>query len=124
LFHRRDGYKKEKVRRIPGAADEPRSVVEKWCFFSSSTNDGASEDRPRKMLTSSANQYLRPEYLTPLPTTVSLALYAFLSSSYAVIFANPTIYFLQFLCLYRDSTIYQKYASWIILNLRIYRAIF
>lgn len=26
------------------------------------------------MLTSSANQYLRPEYLTPLPTTVSVVL--------------------------------------------------
>jgi hypothetical protein len=25
------------------------------------------------MLTSSANQYLRPEYLTPLPTTVSIS---------------------------------------------------
>lgn len=39
-------------------------------MLSSSTTDGASEDRPRKMLTSSANQYLRPEYLTPLPTTL------------------------------------------------------
>lgn len=29
-----------------------------------------ASDRPRKMLTSSANQYLRPEYLTPLPTTL------------------------------------------------------
>lgn len=38
--------------------------------LSSSTTDGASEDRPQKMLTSSANQYLRPEYLTPLPTTL------------------------------------------------------
>ena len=30
------------------------------------------EHSPSKMLTSSANQYLRPEYLTPLPTTVSV----------------------------------------------------
>lgn len=42
------------------------------------------------MLTSSSNQYLRPEYLTPLPTTVSYLI---------------RIYMLVFACVLLDLTI-------------------
>jgi len=84
-----DGYRGEiSASRDPArllrarCADENSGGRIVVCRLPSSTKPRRCVNRPRKMLTSSANQYLRPEYLTPLPTTVSsLVLHSFHTSS-------------------------------------------
>lgn len=97
LFRYCDGYKRREKwnknrKLIHWWAEE--CDKKKWCFCLVQPTVWARIDREgSKMLTSNTNQYLRPEYLTPLPTTVSFTLSIFDSFSFYIV-NHPTVSFM------------------------------